>query len=311
MMMGIRMTRRRKVVMAGTVSPIYRRMIECYSQNLDVELVTAAVPEDSTCSDVDHLRELLDDETAALLVQLPNAFGTVEDWSELVAEAKSKKIITCCSVYPMALSLVQPPGEMGFDVVTGEAQCFGVPLSFGGPYCGFMATTTKCMRRMPGRIVGRTVDTEGRDGFVLTLQAREQHIRREGAMSNICTNEGLCALMVTVYLATIGKEGLVDIGKSCTSKAAYLRKELLEIQGVEGVEQPSFFNEFVVRLPADAATVVSNMIERGYAAGFPLARYYPDRPNDLLVAVTEKRTLEEMRHFAVALEAVLTKLTTR
>lgn len=305
MMMGARISRRRKVVMAGTVSPIYRKMIECYSQNLELELVTASAPTDGTRTDMGELIGLLDQDTAVVLVQYPNVFGTIEDWRGVVEAASRLKIVTACSTYPMALSLCVPPGEMGFDIVTGEGQCLGVPLSFGGPYLGFMATTTRHMRKMPGRIVGRTVDTEGRDGFVLTLQAREQHIRREGAMSNICTNEGLCALAAVVYLSAVGKEGFVQVGELCAAKACYARDQLLAIDGVEAVDQPSFFNEFVVRLPMDAAEAVGLMIEKGFAAGFPLSRYYPDRPDDLLVAVTEKRTREEIRALAVALEAVV------
>jgi glycine dehydrogenase subunit 1 len=305
MMVGIRMTRRRKAVLVGTVSPIYRTMIKCYTQNLDIELVTTPAPVDGTGSDMEALKAELDDDTAVLMVQYPNVFGTVEDWTEVVEYAHSKKIITACSAYPTALSLIKPPGEMGFDIVTGEGQCLGVPLSFGGPYVGYMAATKKCMRKIPGRIVGRTVDREGKPGFVLTLQAREQHIRREQAMSNICTNQGLCALAATVYMSSVGKSGFSQVGTLCAAKACYAREQLLAIPGVEGVDQPSFFNEFVVRLPRDAGEVVGEMIEKGFAAGFPLGRYYRSRPNDLLVAVTEKRTREEIRSLAVALEAVL------
>ncbi len=306
MMMGVRASRkRRKAVLAGTVSPIYREMIRCYSQNLDVELAISDTPALDTTTDMAQLRELLDEETAVLLVQYPNVFGTLEDWSDIIEYAHSKNIICACSAYPTALSVCKTPGAMGFDIVTGEGQPLGLDLNFGGPYLGFIACTQKLVRAMPGRIAGRTVDAEGRDGFVLTLQAREQHIRREKATSNICTNEGLCALAAVVYLSCIGKEGFIKLGETCASKACYCRDQLLDIEGVEAVPQDGFFNEFVVRLPVDAGAVVGKMIDKGFAAGFPLGRYYRNRRNDLKVAVTEKRSREEIRGLAVAIESCL------
>ncbi len=307
MMMGVRISRgkRRKAVLAGTVSPIYREMIRCYSQNLDVELVISETPRFATATDMEQLGELLDEDTAVLLVQYPNVFGTVEDWTQVVKLAQSKKITCACSSYPTALSICRTPGDMGFDIVTGEGQALGLSLNFGGPYLGFIACREKIVRNMPGRICGRTKDLDGKDGFVLTLQAREQHIRRQKATSNICTNEGLCALAAVTYLSCIGKEGFVELGKTCAAKACYCRQQLLAIDGVEPVEQGSFFNEFVVRLPIDAGTLVGRMIDKGYAAGFPLGRYYRNRRNDLKVAVTEKRTREEIRGLAVGLEACL------
>ncbi len=256
---------------------------------------------------MDELKAELDNETACVLVQYPNVFGTIDDWHELVEIARSKKIITVCSTYPIALSLCKPPGEFGFDIVTGEGQSLGISLSFGGPYLGFMATRTRYMRKMPGRIVGRTVDTQERDGYVLTLQAREQQIRRENATSNICTNEGLCALAAIVYLSGVGKTGFRHVGELCASKACFARELLAAIPGVALLPQAAFFNEFVIRLPLEAAEVVGRMIDKGFAAGFPLGRYYRERRNDLLVAVTEKRSKEEICSLAVALEAVLAR----
>ena len=305
MMMGVRLTHRRRVVLAGTVSPIFIEMIRCYTQNLDLDLVVSPSPADDTCTDLAALAALLDDQTACLLVQYPNAFGTAEDYSALVAQARARGVITVCSTYPTALSLLKTPGAMGFDIVTGEGQALGISLSFGGPYLGFMATRMAHVRQLPGRIVGRTVDGEGRPGFVLTLQAREQHIRREKATSNICTNEGLCALAAVTYLSCIGKAGFVQVGQLCHAKATYLREQLLAICGVQAVPQPAFFNEFVIRLPFEATDVVGHLIEKGYAGGYPIGRYYKDRPNDLLIAVTEKRTREEIRGLAVAMEAVV------
>lgn len=303
MMMASRLTRRRKAVISESVSPIYRKMIRCYCINLDVELVE--VPAGELDSNQQALVDAIDDQTACLLVQYPNFFGAVEDWKSVVDAVHAKGAIAVCSTYPMALGLIEAPGKIGFDIVTGEGQCLGIPLSFGGPYLGFMGTTTKHMRRMPGRICGRTVDSDGKPGFVLTLQAREQHIRRASAMSNICSNENLCALTALAYLSCVGKEGFLEVAKLSAAKANFAREEILRIDGIQPVGDESFFNEFVVKLPGDAADIVGKMIDKGYAAGFPLGRYYADRQDQLLVAVTEKRTKEEIKAFANTLEAVL------
>lgn len=303
MMMSVNTTRRRRVVVSGAVSPIFRKMLECYSSNLDVELLEVAPGE--TDSNPAGLLEKLTEDTACVIVQYPNIFGTVEDWREFVTKVHSKKILAVCSTYPIALALLEPPGTMGFDIVTGEGQSLGIPLSFGGPYLGFMAVTEKLMRKMPGRVVGRTVDANGEGGFVLTMQTREQHIRREKATSNICTNQSLCALTALAYLTCVGEKGLLKVAELCAAKAVYARELLLEIDGVEPVGGEAFFNEFVVKLPGDASEIVGKMINKGFAAGFPLGRYYNDRKDQLLVAVTEKRTREEIKAFANALEAVV------
>ncbi|MDD3118416.1 MAG: aminomethyl-transferring glycine dehydrogenase subunit GcvPA [Victivallales bacterium] len=303
MMMAVRITRKRRAVISGAVSPIFRKMIQCYSRNLDIELVE--VPADGVTSATERLLAAVDERTACVLVQYPNVFGTIEDWTSLVAEVHARKALAICSVYPLALAVLKTPGEMDFDIVTGEGQSLGIPLSFGGPYLGIMAVKQEHMRRMPGRICGRTVDREGREGFVLTLQAREQHIRREHAMSNICSNESLCALSALVYLTCVGRQGLIDVAELCLAKAAFARQELVRIDGVEPVGVGPFFNEFVIRLPGDASEIAGHMIDKGFAVGFPLGRYYPDRKDQLLVAVTEKRTREEIKAMANALEAVL------
>ena len=303
MMLAVRATGKRRAVVSEAVSPIFRKMIRCYSSNLDVELVE--VPAGVADSAMSRLLEAVTPETACVLVQYPNVFGTVEDWSTFVAAVHDRKALAVASTYPIALALLMPPGEMGFDIVTGEGQSLGIPLSFGGPYLGFMAVTEKYLRKMPGRVVGRTIDGNHREGFVLTLQTREQHIKREHAMSNICSNESLCALAAAAYLSCVGKQGLVDVATLAAANAVFTREELLKIRGVEAVGGDAFFNEFVVRLPIDAAEAVGRLIDKGYAAGFPLGRYYPDRADQLLVAVTEKRTREEIKGFANAMEAAL------
>lgn len=304
MMLAVRVTRRRRAVISEAVSPIYRRMLRDYARNLDVELIEVPVGPGAS-SEPAALLAAVDDRTAAVIVQYPNVFGTIEQWTEFNNAVHARGALSAVSTYPIALALLTPPGEMAFDIVTGEGQCLGIPLSFGGPYLGFMAVREPLLRKIPGRLVGRTVDRDGREGFVLTIQTREQHIRREQATSNICSNENLCALAATVYLASLGKNGLIEAATLCASKAAFARSELLRIRGVEPVGSEAFFNEFVVRLPIDAAEAAGLLIDRGFAAGFPLGRYYPGRPNELLVAVTEKRTREEIKNLANALEAVL------
>lgn len=303
MAMAMRITKRSHIVISGALSPIYREMIRCYSANLECKITFLEV--DGVDSGIDAIKAAVTDKTACVIVQYPNVFGTIEDWTEMVAFVHSHKALAICSSYPTALAVLKTPGEMGFDIVTGEAQPLGIPLSFGGPYLGYFCTTEKHMRRMPGRVVGRSVDSEGKPAFVLTLQAREQHIRREAAMSNICSNENLCALAALVYMTLIGKQGLVDVAELSMSKARYALGRLCQVKGVKQVGNGPFFNEFVIELPADASEIAGLMVDKGIAAGFPLGRYFAGRQNQLLVSVTEKRTREEINAFANALEAVL------
>ena len=303
MMLAVHATGKRRAVVSEAVSPIFRTMLHTYCRNLDVELVE--VPAGVSDSNIGKILENVNSETACVMVQYPNFFGSVEDWSALTAAVHERKALAVCSAYPMALAVLTPPGEMGFDIVTGEGQSLGLPLSFGGPYFGFMAVTEKYLRKMPGRIVGRALDHDGRDGFVLTIQTREQHIRREKATSNICSNENLCALTALVYLSCVGKQGLVDVAKHCAANAVYAREALLSVKGVRPAGGDAFFNEFLIELPGDAAEIAGQLIDKGFAAGFPLGRYYADRNGQLLVAVTEKRTREEIKNFANALENVL------
>ncbi len=304
MMMAIRITRRPKIVIDGAVSPIHRKMMDCYTSNLDIQLV--AVDPSGGRTDREEFKKQLDDKTGAVILQNPNFFGVVDDFSGLVEAAHSVGAIAVASVYPLSLGILKTPGAMGFDIVTGEGQSLGLPLSFGGPYLGLMATRRKYVRKMPGRIVGAARDRNGRRGFVMTLQAREQHIRREKATSNICSNEALCAVRAVIYLSLVGKQGLRRVAQMCAAKAHYARGRLTAIPGVGLLSDAPTFNEFALELPvANAAEVVNELIEKGIAAGFPLGRYYPALRNCLLVAVTEKRTKEDIGMLAEALEAVL------
>jgi glycine dehydrogenase subunit 1 len=301
--MAIHATGRRKVIMDCGVNPIYRKMIYSYAANLSIEFVE--IPLAHGQIERSRVFSALDDRTAAVIIQNPNFFGAIDDHSDIVEKAHTLGIIAIQSVYPIAMALLKTPGEQGFDIATGEGQSLGIPLSFGGPYLGFIAAKKALARKMPGRIAARTTDGSGREGFVLSLQAREQHIRREKATSNICSNEALCALRAHVYLSLVGKKGLAAVARLCYDKAHYAKERIKAIPDVKVMESSPTFNEFTVKLPVDAAECVGRMVELGFAAGFPVGRYYPGMENYLLVAVTEKRTKYEIGRLAEALEAVL------
>ncbi|MBU1693459.1 MAG: aminomethyl-transferring glycine dehydrogenase subunit GcvPA [Verrucomicrobia bacterium] len=302
-MMALRITGRNRVLVDQGVSPIYRTMLRSYTANLSIEY--EELPLAGGRADRAAFRARLNRDVAAIVLQHPNFFGGVDDLSDLATAAREAGVLTMMSVYPIALGLLKTPGAMGADIVTGEGQSLGLPLSFGGPYLGFMAVRLAHVRKMPGRIVGAARDGQGRRGYVLTLQAREQHIRREKAMSNICTNEALCALRALIYLSLVGKQGLVEVARLCAARAAYARERLLAIPGVRPVFDVPFFNELALTLPRDASEVIRALIEQGIAAGFPVGRYYPGMENVLLLAFTEKRTKEEINTLAAKLEAVL------
>ncbi len=304
-MMAIRLTNRKKIIMDGGVSPIYRKIVKTYTSNLDFEFAETPVVHGQ--SDRGQINKLLDNKTAAIILQNPNFFGAIDDHSDIVAKAHSLGILVIESVYPLSLGMLKTPGEMGVDIVTGEGQSLGLSLNFGGPYLGFMTTRNKFIRKMPGRIVGQTVDKEGRRCFVNTLQAREQHIRREKATSNICTNVSLCALQSAIYMTLIGKQGLKELAQVNLNKAEFCRQLLEKIDGVQVKRSSPTFNEFTVQLPMDASVVVEAMIDKGFAAGFPLGRYYPGMENYMIVAVTEKRTKDEITHYAQCLAQVVNK----
>lgn len=302
-MMAFRITRRRKALICENVNPIYRAMLQCYSAGIDFSFVT--VPAKKGLADRQRFRELLKDDVAVVVLQNPNFFGCVEDHAELIAEAHAAGALGVVSVNPLSLGILKTPGAMGADIVTGEGQSLGLPLSFGGPYLGFMTTRERHVHKMPGRLVGATTDSAGRRAFTLTLQAREQHIRREKATSNICSNQALCALRALIYLSLLGKQGLAEVAELCALNAAYGWERLTSLRGVKPAFNNYFFNEFAITLPKNAADVVSAMIDRGFAAGFPVARYYPGMENTLLVAFTEKRSKEEIDTLAAALEGAL------
>jgi len=300
---AINSTNRNHIIMDGGVNPIYKKMIYSYTSNLSIDFTEIPVLNGHT--DREKLFHSLNTNIAAVILQNPDFFGVIDDYEDICHECHKHGILVVQSTYPIPLSIMKTPGACGVDIATGEGQSLGIPLSFGGPYLGFMAINRSLIRKMPGRVVGRTTDTLGREGFVLTMQTREQHIRREKATSNICTNQALCALRAHIFLSLLGKEGLKEMAQLCLDKAYYAKTRIKAISSVEIEDTCTTFNEFVVKLPVDAGEVASKMIDRGFAAGFPLGRYFPDMKNQLLVAVTEKRTKYEIGRFADTLEDVL------
>ncbi len=303
--MACSITKRKKIILDRGVNPIYRKILTTYTKNLSYKLVETQLINGK--ADRDNINDMLDNDTAAIILQNPNFFGSVDDHSDIVKFAHKRGILVIESVYPISLGILKTPAEMGVDIVTGDGQSLGLPLNFGGPYLGFMATKKEYVRKMPGRIVGETVDKYGRRCFVNTLQAREQHIRREKATSNICTNSTLCAVQALVYMCLLGRDGFKELARLNISKASFARKLIDEIDEVEVNKDVPTFNEFTVHLPKDASDVVEAMIDKGFAAGFPLGRHYPEMKDYMVVAVTERRTKEEIVKYVNSLKEVLTK----
>jgi glycine dehydrogenase subunit 1 len=285
-LMARRVTRRDKIVTAESVHPEYREVARTYGQHGDAEIVTAAFDE-KTGQLADT--SALDDKTAALVIQSPNFFGCVEDVKALAEAAHAVgALLVVVVTEAISFGLLKSPGSCGADIVVGEGQSFGIPMSFGGPHVGLFATQDKYVRQMPGRLAGVAYDKNGNRGFVLTLSTREQHIRREKATSNICTNQGLIALAATIYLETMGKMGLQEVAEQNAQKAAYAAKRISEVDGFTIPFSAPRFNEFVVRGPRPAGEVLEKLrIEDNIIGGLPLSKYYDDCANDILVAVTE------------------------
>lgn len=293
-----------RVVASGAVHPEYRAVTKTYLDNLDPELVT--VPAKNGRTPIDDLVAAITDDTAAVILQQPNFFGQLEDIEPLVAAAKERGATVIVSVDPIGLGLLRRPGSYGADIVTAEGQPLGNALVYGGPYLGILACRESYLRKIPGRLVGQTLDRDGRRCFVLTLQTREQHIRREKATSNICTNQGLMALRASMYLAVMGPTGLRDAAEQSTRKAHYAAERLAEVPGLSLAFDGPFFKEFVVRCEGkDPARVLAEVGRLGFHGGIALGRWYPELADGILVAVTEKRTKGEIDALADAYRAAL------
>lgn len=298
--MAVNVSRKGKVLLAGTLHPDYKSVIKSFTQGQDV--VIEEIKTNDGCIDLADLKEKMSDDIAAVVVQHPNFFGNLEEVheiNELISKYPKAQFVV--SYYPISVGLLQSPGEYGADIATADGQSLGVPLSFGGPYIGLFATKQKNVRKMPGRMSGQTIDKDGNEGFVLTLQTREQHIKRERATSNICTNQGLIAVAVLGYLSIMGKEGLVEVAKHTYNKAHYLASKVKEIPGFDLMYDKEFFNEFVIKSDKNTELLLDKLQENNIFGGLNLERYGHD---GLLVAVTEKRTREELDQYIETLKSI-------
>ena len=305
-LMAVNSSGKRRVLAASTLNPDYLAVLRTYLDELPLELIELPAVEGRVTADT--VRRQMDDDTAAVVVQSPNIWGLIEDWNGCFGAAHEKDKTAAIAVFnPMACALLKKPGECGADIAAGEGQPLGVPLSFGGPYIGLFAARKDFVRRMPGRLIGRTIDADGRPAYCLTLQTREQHIRGAKATSNICTNQGLLALRATMYMTTLGKEGLRETAQQCYHKAHYLAGRIAELDGYGMKFDGPFFNEFCVTCPKEVTEIIEAAKRRRILAGIaPHGRRMGriGEPNDLLIAVTEKRTKHEMDALVDVLQEV-------
>lgn len=297
---------RNKILIAGDLHPHYRAVITQYLGSHAVDIVTIPFQENGSL-DPESVRQLADRQTAGIILQSPNFFGVVNDVSTAFTHSSEQGALGILCVNPLAYGLYASAGSLGADIAVGDMQPFGIPLQFGGPYAGYMACRQEWVRQLPGRLVGETTDNEGRRGFVLTLQAREQHIRREKATSNICTNQSLAALASLIALLWYGKEGVKKLALTNFQRASYLRDCLSRIPGIKVDTSIPIFNEFVVELSEPAESVQKHLRERGIEPGLNLARYFPGMDRHLLVAVTETKDQAQLDRYALEVAGILFK----
>jgi glycine dehydrogenase subunit 1 len=306
MLMALTITRRYgRVVVAESVHPEFRRILSTFLAQMDPQLIT--VPTPGGVASAPTIADAIDDGTAAVIVQYPNFFGQLEDVEAIVAAAHARGALAIVIVDPIGLGLLRRPGDYGADIVVAEGQSLGNPMQFGGPYLGIMACREDYVRKMPGRIVGQTTDRRGKRCWVLTLQTREQHIRREKATSNICTNQGLLALRSSIYLAVMGPKGLRQAAELATRKAHYAAEQLATVPGLSLAFPGPFFKEFVLKVRGDVPRILAAVGRLGYHGGIALGRWYPALDDCILVAVTEKRTREEIDGLAAAYNEVMAR----
>ena len=292
--LAVHYTGKKEVLVSNTVNPNFRNVLNTYATGAGWEIVEFGYQKTLGTSDFNAAGTKLSDKTACIILANPNFFGYPEDIEAFSKLAKSKGALSIVSVDPISLGILKRPGDLGADVVTGEGQSLGLPQNFGGPYLGIFAVKKDYLRLMPGRIVGETVDTKGRRGYVLTIQAREQHIRREKAFSNICSNEALCALAATVYLATMGKSGLREVAGQCLQKTNYAKKQLSKLVAFKA---PSF-KEFVIKTTKPVDQINKRLLEQGIIGGLDLGKSYPELKDHMLIAVTEIIKKNDIDKFA-------------
>jgi glycine dehydrogenase subunit 1 len=293
--------RRKEIVVSGCINPFRLEVLRSYLRATGFEIKVTGAEKGAT--DPEEIEELAGPDTCCVVLENPNFFGVIEDAASTGRAAHDHGALFITSVDPISLGLLAAPSSYDADIVVGEGQALGTPLSYGGPYLGFMATRKEHIRRLPGRIVGRTVDADGKTCYCLTLQTREQHIRRERATSNICTNQALVALRAAVYLAWLGKQGLAELAALCLSKAVYAREKLAESGFNLRFERP-FFREFIIDLPVPATRMAARLAESRVLGGLPLGDLYPGFENSLLLAFTEKRTRDEIDDLAALMKRI-------
>lgn len=291
----------RKIILARSLSPFYRETVKTIIQQQGIEIIELPYTEQGV-SDIQFLESIKSKEIAALVIPQPNFFGCLEDVDALSAWAKKNNCLSIAVVNPTSLAILQSPGEWGADIACGEGQPCGIPLASGGPYFGFLCCKKEFVRQMPGRIVGRTVDKEGKPGFVLTLQAREQHIRRSKATSNICTNQSLLVTAATIYLSLLGVEGLKRVAIASHHQTRELLNLLTSIPGITQRFHSPFFHEIVLQLPSDSKAILKKLLQQGIQGGLDLSDYYPELKNCILVCATETKTKEDLERYYLALK---------
>jgi glycine dehydrogenase subunit 1 len=301
-LLAVSATNRKRIVVSETVNPLYRDVLKTHCSGLELEIIT--VPAKATTTDLDQLKKYLDDSAACLILSQPNFFGYLErlEAGEQLIHQAGGLFITVAD--PISLGLFKTPAEYGADICVGEGQALGIPQNYGGPLVGFFTCRREFIRRLPGRLAARTVDRDGQEGFVLTLQTREQHIRRDKATSNICTNQALCATAATIYLSLLGKKGLPRVARLSTERAHYLAEQVSHIDDYSIWSDTPFFKEFVIKTPIDPKKILVDMSAAGIAAGIDLSRFYPELKNHLLVAVTETVSFEDCDRFVSGLKAL-------
>lgn len=299
-LMAVDGTRRKEILVSKAVHPEYREVLKTYLSHLDVEVIEVECSQGVT--PVKEIEKCLSENTAALLLQNPNFFGVLEDVEAAASLAKGAGALSVVSADPISLSVIRSPGECGADIATGEGQGLGIPMSFGGPGFGFLACRMERVRRLPGRIVGQTVDREGKPAYVLTFQTREQHIRRERATSNICTNHALMALRAVVYLSAFGRQGFRKLGEAIVAGSHAARERITSLDGFEAAFEAPFFTEFAVRCPKPAKEVNAHLLKEGITGGYELGRDYPGMEDLMLFCVTETTADEDVDRLIEALK---------
>lgn len=302
-LMAVRLTRRNKILIDAGVNKTYIKVVQTYLKFRDIDVEVIQMDKDLT--DFASVESKIDNTIAAYLFQNPNFFGNVQDFTSLISKLHESKVLAVMSAYPIALGMIKDPGSLDVDIVCGDGQCLGNYLNFGGPTFGFMATKQEDIRNLPGRIIGKTKDQDGKEMFVLTMQAREQHIRRHRATSNICSNQNLLALRATMFMSLIGRDGFANMSSLCHSKSEYLKSELKKVKGITICNTAPTFNEFVIETPLSAESLLLKLRDAGFYAGINLGNLYENYENKIMISVTEKRSKEELDALVAAIGAIL------